>query len=211
MTGYSSAIGLWKGRRLFGSRVGIAERWRVAEDLFAGTPSPPHLRHYRQAEEGASNRVDEYGDRDAGDEKQEVLEIGSAGDGILVAGIVPKFVDGSVRNAQRRSDGDSSPVPEFAEAENDSVRGEKVRDLSNEIEKRRVDDVLASAGQFRFSHGLPSSAAPGRITKSASLPSHFESSNPLQTGSDAMKKDRNPGRPPLDAPMRGAETIRHPA
>jgi hypothetical protein len=43
-------------------------------------------------------------------------------------------------------------VPEFAEREDNSVRGKKVRNLGNKVEKLRVDDIFARAGQFDLSH-----------------------------------------------------------
>lgn len=97
-----------------------------------------------------SNRVGNRSGGDAGDEKQEVLKIGAARDGVLVAGIVPKFVDGSEGNAQSCSDGDSSPMPESAKGEDDSIRGGKVCDLSNEIEKPRSMTFSPPAATFIF-------------------------------------------------------------
>jgi hypothetical protein len=43
-------------------------------------------------------------------------------------------------------------MPEFAKGKDDSVRGKKVRNLGDKVEKLRVDDIFAGASLFDLSH-----------------------------------------------------------
>jgi len=61
-------------------------------------------------------------------------------------------MDRCIYDAQRRSNGDPGPVPEFAKGKDDSVRRKKVRNLGDKVEKFRVDDIFAGASLFDLSH-----------------------------------------------------------